>query len=128
MRKIGIFVAFLAVCAVLSMPFGSAKSDVADVDNLIKGVMITQINSAITVLNGIVDASNNLDGSALANDSVGADAIGTIAQSDTNATTTATSYTPAFIGQVLVGGAGAGTNGVWIAKGLTTNDWVVVAP
>jgi len=128
MKKLGIFVAFMAVCAVLSMPLRSAKSDVADVDNLIKGVMITQINSAITVLNGIVDASNNLDGTALANDSVGASAIGTISQSDTNVTTTATAYTPAYIGQVLVGGAGTGTNGIWIAKGLTTNDWVVVAP
>jgi len=50
------------------------------------------------------------------------------AQSDTNVTTTATSYTPAYVGQVLIGGAGTGTNGVWISKGITTNDWVVVAP
>jgi len=53
---------------------------------------------------------------------------GTIAQSDTNVTTTATLYTPAYIGQPLMGGAGTGTNGVWIAKGTTTNDWVQVAP
>jgi len=52
----------------------------------------------------------------------------TLYQVDTNVTTTATAYTPDFIGQVLIGGAGAGTNGVWIAKGVTTNDWVVVAP
>jgi len=50
------------------------------------------------------------------------------AQTDTNATTTATSYTPAAVGQVLIGGAGTGTNAVWIAKGVTTNDWVQVAP
>jgi len=49
-------------------------------------------------------------------------------QVDTNVTTTATAYTPAHIGQILIGGAGEGTNGVWIAKGITTNDWVVVAP
>ena len=61
-------------------------------------------------------------------DAVDADNIGTIAQSDTNATTTATEYTPAYIGQVLVGSAGTGTNAVWISKGLTTNDWVQVAP
>ena len=42
--------------------------------------------------------------------------------------TTNTLHTPAFIGQFLFGGAGAGTNAVWIAKGLTTNDWVRVAP
>ncbi len=49
------------------------------------------------------------------------------AQSDTNATTTATAYTPRRVGDILVGGAGEGTNGVWIAKGTTTNDWVQVA-
>ena len=48
--------------------------------------------------------------------------------SDTNATTTATAHTPAFAGQILFGGAGEGTNGVWVAKGLTTNDWVRIAP
>ena len=35
---------------------------------------------------------------------------------------------PAYRGQLLFGGAGAGTNGVWVAKGLTTNDWVRIAP
>jgi len=50
------------------------------------------------------------------------------AQSDTNATTTATGYTPAYVGQVLTGGAGTGTNAIWISKGTTTNDWVQVAP
>jgi hypothetical protein len=43
-------------------------------------------------------------------------------------TTEPTTNTPAFTGQFLFGGAGAGTNGVWVAKGLTTNDWVKVAP
>ena len=47
---------------------------------------------------------------------------------DTNVTTTATAHTPAFAGQLLFGGAGEGTNGVWVAKGLTTNDWVRIAP
>lgn len=49
------------------------------------------------------------------------------AQSDTNAVTTATAYTPRWVGDVLIGGAGDGTNGVWIAKGTTTNDWVQCA-
>ena len=46
---------------------------------------------------------------------------------DTNVTTTATGYTPAKIGQLLTGGAGAGTNAMWVAEGLTTNDWVQVS-
>ncbi len=51
-----------------------------------------------------------------------------VAQADTNATTTATLYTPRFVGDTLVGGAGVGTNAVWVAKGATTNDWVAIAP
>ena len=47
---------------------------------------------------------------------------------DTNATTTATAHTPAYAGQFLFGGAGEGMNGVWVAKGPTTNDWVRIAP
>ena len=48
--------------------------------------------------------------------------------SDTNATTVTTAHTPAYAGQFLFGGAGEGTNGVWVAKGPTTNDWVRIAP
>lgn len=46
---------------------------------------------------------------------------------DTNATTTVTGYTPQFVGQILVGGAGTGTNAVWVAIDATTNGWVNVA-
>jgi len=42
---------------------------------------------------------------------------------DTNATTVVTGYTPAIIGQLLVGSVGTGTNSIWYASGLTTNDW-----
>ena len=52
----------------------------------------------------------------------------TIYQSDNGITTTASEFTPAFIGQFLIGGAGAGTTGVWIAKDITTNGWTVLAP
>lgn len=80
-------------------------------------------NSAGTVdeiVSGSVIAAGNVTSSA--------GYIASTVQSDTNVTTTATSYTPQFTGQILIGGAGTGTNGVWIAKGVTTNDWVVVAP
>ena len=49
-------------------------------------------------------------------------------QSDTNVTTVVTNYTPKFAGQILLGGAGTGTNAAWVAKGTTPNDWVQVAP
>jgi len=48
----------------------------------------------------------------------------TASQISSDTITVTTTNTPAFRGQVLIGGAGAGTNGVWIAKGTTTNDWV----
>lgn len=48
----------------------------------------------------------------------------TASQLSGDTTTDPTTNTPAFRGQVLIGGAGEGTNGVWIAKGTTTNDWV----
>ena len=48
--------------------------------------------------------------------------------SDTNATTTATAYTPRYIGDILIGFKGSGTNAMWIAKGTTTNDWVCIVP
>jgi len=47
---------------------------------------------------------------------------------DTNVVTVASSKTPAYAGQFLFGRAGEGTNAVWVAKGVTTNDWVQVEP
>ncbi len=44
-------------------------------------------------------------------------------QSDTNATTTITQYSPVN-GPILYGSQG-GSNRVWFATGLTTNDWTV---
>ena len=47
-----------------------------------------------------------------------------VAQTDTNAVPVTTSYTPVYVGQILVGTA---SNQVWIAKGTTTNDWIQVS-
>jgi hypothetical protein len=47
---------------------------------------------------------------------------------DTNVTTVASGRTPAYAGQWLFGHAGAGTNGLWVAKGVTTNDWIQLKP
>ena len=46
----------------------------------------------------------------------------------TNLVTVASAKTPAYVGQLLLGTVGTGTNGVWVAKGLTTNDWVQLKP
>ena len=58
-------------------------------------------------------------------------AVNAVVIVDTNVTTTVTAYTPSEVGQLLVGGAGTGTNSLWVAAGLTTNDWEqlsVIAP
>lgn len=47
---------------------------------------------------------------------------------DTNVNTVASARVPAYAGQWLFGRAGVGTNGVWVAKGVTTNDWVQLKP
>ena len=49
------------------------------------------------------------------------------AQTDTNATTSLASYTPRFVGDVLLGKQGA-TNWVWVGRSLATNGWQAVAP
>jgi len=46
---------------------------------------------------------------------------------DTNANTTTTAYLPDDIGQMLVGHiTTTSTNAVWVAVGMTTNDWLIV--
>ena len=117
MRKICLFVVFLAVCGLLCLPVKTSVGDVTPVSSLIKGEMITQINKLVTAFNGIVDS----------NDKVTATGIGTIAIYDSDNNTSATGYTPNYIGQALIGKAGAGTNAIWISKGTTSNDWVSVA-
>lgn len=109
---------FLAVVAVLTVCAGwdQVKRSIYEIHT-----HTVVVDSAGTI-NGVAPAT------VLAGSASGATALqpATFAQVDTNATTTTTGYTPAFVGQVLVGGAGTGTNGVWVAKGVTTNDWVAV--
>jgi len=49
------------------------------------------------------------------------------ARVDTNATTSWTGYVPRDIGDILIGKTG-GTNAVYMAAGITTNDWVKLNP
>jgi hypothetical protein len=74
---------------------------------------------------GAADATARL---ALSNNLTVAYTAAITAQTDTNVTTTVTAYTPRRAGDLLVGGAGTGTNLVCVSKGTTTNDWVQVAP
>jgi hypothetical protein len=89
-----------------------------DGDVKIKGTKVTVTAAELNCLDGL-----------LANQIIVGDVSGTtvayITQTDTNSTTTVTTKTPAFAGQVLVGKEG-GTNQAWIACGTTTNDWVVI--
>jgi hypothetical protein len=66
---------------------------------------------------------NTVTGSFVAS---GTGFVAATAQTDTNATTSVTTKTPKYVGQILVGATGS-TSSVWVAKGVTTNDWVKVA-
>ena len=51
----------------------------------------------------------------------------TVVQTDAAATnTTTTAYTPARVGQLLTGKVST-TGAVWVATGLTSNDWTKVS-
>ena len=53
--------------------------------------------------------------------------VRTIVQPDSAATnTTITSYTPSRVGQLLTGKVSE-TGAVWVAVGLTSNDWIKVS-
>lgn len=82
------------------------------------------VNSGSFVGNGT--SITNLAGGNIASGNIGIARLSAAiaAQTDTNDTTTATTYTPTFIGQMLIGKVGT-TDSVWIATGVTTNDWTV---
>lgn len=81
---------------------------------------------AVAVSGDVTLATNGV--ATVANDAIETAMIGVIHQADAADETTNSLYTPGFIGQVLIGFVGPGTNSVWISKGTTTNDWVLVAP
>jgi hypothetical protein len=92
-------------------------------------VQADSVTKAALAAGDFGDFTAGVDGTCtLDNDVVVAAHIGVIHQADTNDVTDVTIYTPAFIGQVLIGQTGPGTNLVCISKGVTTNDWVTVAP
>lgn len=58
-------------------------------------------------------------------------AINTAVLVDTNVTTVVTNYTATVVGQLLIGGAGTGTNSLWYASDTTATNWVqlsIIAP
>lgn len=63
--------------------------------------------------------------SVVSNLTAGGVAVAKTPQSDTNATTLLTAYTPRAIGDVLVGQFQS-TNRIWIATGVATSSWLKV--
>jgi hypothetical protein len=100
--------------AAVQSTLASATGNVAT----LQGLMTTTTGNVATVQSTLASATGNV--ATLQGEIV--------ALADTNVTTTARTYTPRFVGDVLVGGAGVGTNAVWIAKGATSNDWVAIKP
>ena len=100
-----------------------------DADNKLQGAIdaISSPQGVNVIADDSVVSADILDG-AIANADL-ATAIKVTPQSDTNATTTATQYTPRRIGDILEGNTGATTsNTLWIAYGATTNDWLRLGP
>jgi len=100
MRKSGLLMA-LALLAVATVSY-------ATIDSLKKGK-----NGTRSINVSIGQANTDI-------------ALRYVVQVDTNTTTVATAYTPAGVGQYLVGKIDTGTNALWVAYGATTNDWVKV--
>lgn len=93
--------------------------------NAIRAAVSAEIAGAFTSFTSSVPAT------VVSNAFVAADVVlaaSMVAQADTNVTSTSTLYTPRRVGDVLMGGAGSGTNAVWVSKGTTTNDWVQLKP
>ncbi|MDD5677471.1 MAG: hypothetical protein PHW60_05690 [Kiritimatiellae bacterium] len=95
-----------------------------------EGALANQTVVSADIKYGTIVNTNIATNAAIAATKIAGTAVtySTAGQSDTNTTTDCTLKTPAFIGQLLVGSAGSGTNAAWIAKGTTTNDWVQVEP
>ena len=84
---------------------------------------------AAIATNVIVDADVKTDAAIAATKIAGtAVTYSSAAQSDTNATTDATAYNAAFVGQWLIGSAGPSTNALWVARATGTNDWQQIKP
>ena len=81
------------------------------------------VNSGVgtTAIRGfqLLDADGNIVAARLA---------AGIQQTDTNTTTSVTTYTPRYVGDMLTGQAGAGTSTLWVSSGTTTNDWTAIGP
>ncbi len=123
----------------------SAMGSPINAAELLAGSTVSAINAAAaTNLNGASIASGNIDlarttnalataGSSIGGNMAQATLTNALAssgawQADTNTTTGETTYMPRYVGDMLTGQAGSGTGAMWVAVGLTTNDWAAFTP
>jgi hypothetical protein len=93
----------------------------AGVTNVLKGAVLPACNGGSVTNLTATNLAGNVSLAQLTN------ALACVVSPElTN--TVASVHTPLFAGQVLMGLSGVGTNAVWLAKGVTTNDWVKLAP
>jgi hypothetical protein len=71
----------------------------------------------------ILGATINGPHTVATNDGILAFTVASFAQVDTNEVADATLFTPDFVGQLLIGSE---SNLVWVAGGVTTNDWLLL--
>lgn len=79
----------------------------------------------LRVQDSVILPSGSVTAAAIADDAIGSSEIGTIVQTYTGtAAIVTTSFTPAFVGQLLIGTV---SNTVHVAEDLTTNGWIQIS-
>lgn len=120
--------AILILAAVLSSFAVRAETDyiaLKVLDSIQKGENNKDQIKTLRVLDDAILPSGSIGTAEIADDAVTSAKVGLIAQSYTNTPAIDTTlYTPAFLGQVLVGTV---SNTVHVSGGLTTNDWIQIS-
>ena len=95
---------------------GNAASQAVAV--AVSGDATLATNGAVAIAAGAV-----VNADVATNAAIASTKLASLALTDTNTTVDATTRTPLFAGQVLVGTV---SNKVWVSEGTTTNDWIAV--
>ena len=107
---------------------GDAESNATAV--AVSGDVTISSAGAVAIASGVIVNADVKTDAAIAATKIAGTAVtySSAAQSDTNATTDATAYNAAFVGQWLIGGAGPATNALWVARATGTNGWQQIKP
>jgi len=121
MKKILVTLAILSIAAASYAQMAGARSPTAVRDPEASKAVValearaTALEAKDAALQAEVDAIELVANAAIP--------AASFAQVDTNEVADATLFTPDFVGQLLLGSE---SNLVWVAGGVTTNDWLLL--